>query len=87
MRSKAPCSDEMFVVAWEKAETLAEAARLAGYEGKSARKVASARAARLCALGVKLAPFRRGAGGGHVGQGKARVDKLNWMADKARRAA
>jgi len=81
-----PCSDEMFVVAWEKAETLDEAARLAGYTGPSAKKVTSARAGRLRSLGVRLAPFRRGNGGGHVG-GKTRVSKLNWMAEKARGAS
>lgn len=75
----APCSDEAFVVAWETAASLGEAAHLAGYVGKSAAKVASARAGRLRARGVRLRPFMPGPGA----KGRS-VKRLNQMAKRAR---
>lgn len=79
MRSKPPCSDEMFVVAWEKATTLEEAARIAGYVGPSAAQIASQRATRLRRRGVELRTFKSGAGGG-----RRDVEKLNWLAARTR---
>lgn len=76
---ESPCSDEAFVVAWEAATTLAQAAELAGYTGRNAHKVANARARRLRARGVTLRPFWHGPKKGHVS-----IERLNWMARRAR---
>lgn len=80
MKCVAPCTDEMFVVAWERASCLAQAAQLAGYTGKGAAKVASNRATRLRAMGVPLRQFKRGGALGHV-------EKLKWLAKRAAEAA
>ena len=83
MRSKAPCSDEVFVVSWEKASTLTEAARVAGYVGRYATKIASRRAARLRTRGVVLRRFVTSSADGR----QSTVQKLNWMAERARSEA
>lgn len=78
MRCKAPCTDEVFVVAWEGSSSLAQVAEVCGYPNP---RVASNRAARLRRRGVLLRPFMRGGASGHRG---GRKPKLNYLARRAR---
>lgn len=77
---RAPCSDEVFVVAWEKANSLAEVAKMCGYRNKY---TASNRATRLRHRGVRLRPFQSGGLPGHPGPSR----RLNWLAKRARKDA
>lgn len=65
-----PCSDEAFVLAWESCNSVAEVVAVCGY---SSPNVATNRAARLRARGVRLRSF----------QGRKNVRKLQWLARRA----